>query len=264
MKAAEKTRTTAKTGKPAAKRAAGGRTEQAAPARKRQRLQPEARREQVLAVAAGVFAEKGYRSALITDIVEGAGIGRGTFYLYFDSKKDVFLELIEGYFEGFAALLKQNHIRLETAVRDGGDAIATWRENMVRIFAYHRDNPEVTSVVYRDGLGMDEDFAERVDELSSLARMHFHEQFRLLGKYGLIRPVDLDVVASIVMGSAVYVIMEHLVKDSRRSVEQLADEMMQYHIRALMPDAIPSLDELRAAAKASGVAAETGAKRKGK
>lgn len=198
-------------------------------------MEPGARREQVLAAAAGVFSEKGYRNASVADIVDKVGIGRGTFYLYFDSKKDVFLELVESYFRRFEQLLSENHGRLDAAVRENGNVLATWRGNILRILEYHRDNPDLTSVVYRDGMGMDEDFAGRMDELSAVARKQFHEQFSLMRRHGLIREADLDLVASIVMGSTVYVIMEHIVKGRDSDLERLADEIIEYHTRSLLP-----------------------------
>ena len=199
----------------------------------RKRLPAEERREQVLEVAADVFSKKGYRVASVTDIVDGAGIGRGTFYLYFDSKKEVFLELIERYFSDFALILVENHKRLEEAINKNVDVIPVWRENMIRILKYHRENPDITSVVYRDALGCDEDFSERVNELSGLAGKHLLEEFSLLQRHGLIRSCDLNVVSSIAMGATVYVIMEYVVKGSRRRIGELADEMIEYHVRAL-------------------------------
>ncbi len=41
-----------------------------------------------------MFAAKGYHGTRISDIIDAAGIARGTFYLYFESKSAIFLELI--------------------------------------------------------------------------------------------------------------------------------------------------------------------------
>ena len=58
------------------------------------RTQSEAqRRQQILSAARSVFDEKGYESATVSDIVKTAGVAQGTFYLYFDSKKDIVVEL---------------------------------------------------------------------------------------------------------------------------------------------------------------------------
>lgn len=49
----------------------------------------------ILAAAEIVFAEIGYTDASIVKITEQAGVAQGTFYLYFEGKKDVFDELVE-------------------------------------------------------------------------------------------------------------------------------------------------------------------------
>ncbi|MCZ7587617.1 MAG: TetR/AcrR family transcriptional regulator [Gaiella sp.] len=51
-------------------------------------------RRKLLEAAEAVFAELGYHDASIVKIIEAAGVGQGTFYLYFASKKDVFDELV--------------------------------------------------------------------------------------------------------------------------------------------------------------------------
>jgi AcrR family transcriptional regulator len=51
-------------------------------------------RKKLLDAAEQVFAELGYHDASIVKITEAAGVGQGTFYLYFASKKDVFDELV--------------------------------------------------------------------------------------------------------------------------------------------------------------------------
>ena len=51
-------------------------------------------RTRLLEAAEQVFGELGYHDASIVKVTEAAGVGQGTFYLYFASKKDVFGELI--------------------------------------------------------------------------------------------------------------------------------------------------------------------------
>ncbi|MGX5772972.1 TetR/AcrR family transcriptional regulator [Microbacterium trichothecenolyticum] len=54
----------------------------------------EATRRRLLEAAELVFAEQGYHEASIVKITERAGIGLGTFYLYFDSKQTIFEALV--------------------------------------------------------------------------------------------------------------------------------------------------------------------------
>jgi len=53
-----------------------------------------ATRARLLEAAEQVFGELGYHEASIVKVTEAAGVAQGTFYLYFQSKKEVFDELI--------------------------------------------------------------------------------------------------------------------------------------------------------------------------
>jgi AcrR family transcriptional regulator len=51
-------------------------------------------RRKLLEAAERIFAELGYHDASIVKLTEAAGVGQGTFYLYFASKKEIFDELV--------------------------------------------------------------------------------------------------------------------------------------------------------------------------
>jgi AcrR family transcriptional regulator len=53
------------------------------------------RREQLLACAAQLFAERGYHPTSVADIVEALGVGKGVFYWYFSSKEELLTELLK-------------------------------------------------------------------------------------------------------------------------------------------------------------------------
>ena len=58
-------------------------------------LTKEERRQSLLECAKAVFGEKGYHAAKVEDIVERAGVARGTFYLYFENKRATFTEILD-------------------------------------------------------------------------------------------------------------------------------------------------------------------------
>jgi AcrR family transcriptional regulator len=51
--------------------------------------------EVILKAAARTFAKKGFHRTKVSDIVKGAGIARGTFYLYYKSKTELFEKLLD-------------------------------------------------------------------------------------------------------------------------------------------------------------------------
>ncbi|MEV6347347.1 TetR/AcrR family transcriptional regulator [Actinoplanes sp. NPDC051851] len=60
----------------------------------RRRLEPDARREQILAVAIRHFGEKPYAEVSTTDVARAAGVARGLVNHYFGTKKDLYLEVV--------------------------------------------------------------------------------------------------------------------------------------------------------------------------
>jgi AcrR family transcriptional regulator len=53
------------------------------------------RRDRLLACALDEFFEKGFTAARMEDVARRAGLSKGTLYLYFESKEDLFQALIE-------------------------------------------------------------------------------------------------------------------------------------------------------------------------
>ncbi len=53
------------------------------------------RRQVILDAALEAFFESGFSAARMDDIARRAGLSKGTLYLYFDSKEDVFVQLLE-------------------------------------------------------------------------------------------------------------------------------------------------------------------------
>ena len=47
-----------------------------------------------MAFATARFAEQGYHPTSVSEIVAGLGVGKGVFYWYFDSKEQLFLEIL--------------------------------------------------------------------------------------------------------------------------------------------------------------------------
>ncbi|MFO1147935.1 MAG: TetR/AcrR family transcriptional regulator [Alsobacter sp.] len=61
----------------------------------RQKMSPELRRAAILDAALDVFSSRGYAEARLDDIAAAAAIGKGTIYLHFRDKQDLFEQLLK-------------------------------------------------------------------------------------------------------------------------------------------------------------------------
>ena len=58
------------------------------------RRDPEARRQAILDAALDVFAAEGFAAAKLDDVAEKAGVAKGTIYLHFKDKQDLFEQMV--------------------------------------------------------------------------------------------------------------------------------------------------------------------------
>lgn len=88
------------------------------------------RRDELLAITARLFAEKGFRNTTVRDIADEAGILSGSLYHHFDSKESMvdeilstFQEELFGQYDEILASDADPRTKLEQAVRVSFDAI---------------------------------------------------------------------------------------------------------------------------------------------
>ncbi len=55
----------------------------------------QANREKIVDMAIKLFSEKGYENTKVSDITEALRMGKGTFYVYFKNKRELFIECID-------------------------------------------------------------------------------------------------------------------------------------------------------------------------
>lgn len=88
------------------------------------------RREEILAIAAELFASKGFKNTTVRDIADAAGILSGSLYHHFDSKEAIvdeilstFQEELFGRYEHILASSDDARTKLEAGVRTSFEAI---------------------------------------------------------------------------------------------------------------------------------------------
>jgi AcrR family transcriptional regulator len=91
------------------------------PRSERKQREYEARREEILSAAEGLFSQNGFFKTSMAEIAEAAQFAMGTLYKFFKSKEDIYISLVEAKVE---EMLRQ----LERAIHDSGSAQEKIRE----------------------------------------------------------------------------------------------------------------------------------------
>src|SRR4051812_46636234 len=101
-------------------------------------LEPDARRRQLLSAATTVFARRGYRAAGVSDIVAEAGVARGSFYLYFESKAQVFLAIADDFYDRLEIAIAEGAAGVPAATSDGRSLLRASFHRWFEFFHLHR------------------------------------------------------------------------------------------------------------------------------
>jgi len=83
----------------------------------KQQVVADFRRQEILAAARRVFARKGFAGGIVDEIAKEAGLAKGTVYLYFRSKRELFKAVLEHDMEALKADTLQ---RIDAATGLGG------------------------------------------------------------------------------------------------------------------------------------------------
>jgi AcrR family transcriptional regulator len=99
----------------------------------------------LLAAATREFADRGYGSARIDQIVKRAGVSRQVLYYYYGGKEALYVAVLEEAYAG----LRAEEARLHLADRDPVEGI---RELALSLWRYHTRHPELISLVNTENL----------------------------------------------------------------------------------------------------------------
>lgn len=166
-------------------------------------MERSARREQVLACAVKVFSRKGYHATTVADIIAEAGVARGTFYLYFTSKRAIFDELLDDYLKALLGQIKR------VDLGEGADPpVQQMLGNMERVLGALLDSQDLTRILLHEAVGLDADFDAKLAEFYGQLVALAERSLGLGQRMGLVRDCDARVAALCVVG-AVKEVVDH-------------------------------------------------------
>jgi AcrR family transcriptional regulator len=73
------------------------------------RLRDENKRRLIVQTAVKLFSEQPFHKVRLDDVAEAAGVGKGTVYIYFKNKEELYYSLV---YEGFAEMIDGLHARV--------------------------------------------------------------------------------------------------------------------------------------------------------
>jgi AcrR family transcriptional regulator len=180
-------------------------------------------RQKLLESAERIFAELGYHDASIVKITEAAGVGQGTFYLYFASKKEIFEHVV----------LDLNS-RVRHAMTEAAEKGTTRAERELlgfgAFFRFTAQHPALYRIIRQAEFVAPETLQVHYDRLMRPYAVGLEQAMAA----GEIEPGDSEVLAWSLMGIGELVGMRWILWNGEREMpEPVFDELARIIVRAL-------------------------------
>jgi AcrR family transcriptional regulator len=187
------------------------------------------RRRQILDAAKHVFADAGYHGASINAIIERAGIARGTFYLYFESKSAVFSSILD---QAMADLRRHMH-RIEVDNPKIPPQLQL-RAQVIDALEYVVQDRPLAMLLLSAGHTPDAEAAERLDQFFGEIRDLLRRAFESGQEIRMLRKVQPELLAAAMLGMIRGVVELITTQPDAPKVEQVVDELLTVALRGVL------------------------------
>ena len=188
------------------------------------------RRQQILDESSRLFAERGYHPTAVAEIVDALGVGKGVFYWYFESKEDLFLEIL-------ASSSQDLRRRQQSAIGDEPDPLRRIELGIRASLQWFRDNRHLFNL--SQFAATEERFAAVLRQNDAVAIDDITRHLKEAMSDGSIPDQDPTMLAHALVGTTRHLARTYLYHDDR-PVELIADVAVRFVIGGLTaraPDA---------------------------
>jgi len=163
----------------------------------RREREKQQRRDDILRVARTLFFEKGFRETTIDEIARSSELARGTIYLYFDNKEEIYVTVLE---EGIDIL----HGLVHEAASQECDPLTNLLNGHDAFMRFHDEYPQYYNVLMIDKLQIDDMLPEALKERINSRTMSMVDFIASCledgARQGYFRPMPFKEVALLQMG----------------------------------------------------------------
>ena len=179
--------------------------------------------------AAARFAENGYHPTSVAEIVQGLGVGKGVFYWYFDSKEQLFVEILRD---------AQHSLRRaqEQAIADEDDPVRRIGLGIRASMQWSSEHRDVNQLI--QFAVTDERFIAAIRKGQEVAVADVMQHLSEGVERGLIRDADPLMLAHAVLGVTTH-LARVFIHERRDSADEVADAAVSFVMEGLLvPDAV--------------------------
>ncbi|MDY6797024.1 MAG: TetR/AcrR family transcriptional regulator [Actinomycetota bacterium] len=174
-----------------------------------------------------IFSQKGFQHCSVEDILKEANVARATFYSYFDSKKDLFVELVDSILNTMYEIVRRE---LEEMPNSLDELQARAKQTILEVFEFFQDNLDFAAIYIQEVMGLNPEIDFKIIEWQDRTSNVLKGLLQKGIDQGFFRPIDVEVVARIVSGAPQHVGITQFLYTDQVDIPRFADAMADYLI----------------------------------
>lgn len=179
------------------------------------------------------FSKGGYHGTHVADIIREADVARGTFYLHFPSKHEIFAALVD---RTLKLLLDVRPPDPEPEIRTRADAEAVLRTSYETVLSTIHEHRRLFRLLFDEAIGIEKGFRTKIER-------HFktwHERVAWTLEHFVERGVaradlDTEVTAQMVLGMVERLARRYLFRSRRPDIARLVDALVKLELHGIRP-----------------------------
>ncbi len=181
-------------------------------------------RDKLLVAAEKEFGERGFHEAAISGITQSAGVALGTFYVYFDSKEEIFRALV-------AHMGHLTRVWISERVAESPDRLTAERRGIAAFIEFVRRHGNLYQIISEAQFVAEDAYREYYSSFADAYRQNLEQAAADKD----IREGDFEVWAWALIGMSVFLGMRFAAWDDSRSADDMADAVADLISTGMLP-----------------------------
>lgn len=192
-------------------------------------MKADERKESIIQCAKKLFSEHGYYQTHISDIIREAKIARGTVYQYFENKDDIFITIVDTFYEKWKKMVSFEIASIDYNTISAKDY---FRHRIRQTLIFLSKDVHLCNIALRVGLGLPDNVSQTIRLFESRIVGIIADDLRLGQQSDNVRVIDVDTTASILTGALLRTAHEFFVMRkkpkgyTKKEIDKITDDFV--------------------------------------
>jgi AcrR family transcriptional regulator len=189
-----------------------------------------ARKEEILGTATELFAEHGFSDAMTQALADRLGVGKGTIYRHFPSKRDLFLAAAD-------RVMRKMHNKVLENIQGCEDGLEQVARGITAFLSFFADHPEYVELLIQERAQFKDRKRPTYFEHREVNVVRWQKLYARLMAEGRVREMPVERITDVV-GNLIYGTMfTNFFAGQKKPADQQAQDILEIVFRGILTDA---------------------------